>query len=88
MLGSNPSADSGAKTRLGFGGTLSPSGETSFTGIGIKAINPRGLGTEPPGKRPPLSSSSTRFVRAACSQLSFFRRIHVSAFNFCTSLFR
>ena len=28
------------------------------------------------------------FVRAALSQLPFFRRIHVSAFNFCKSLFR
>ena len=46
LLGSNPSADSGAKTKLGFGETLSPSGEAYATGIGIKAINPRGLGTE------------------------------------------
>ena len=51
MLGSNLSADSGAKTRLGFGETLSPSGlKTDATGIGIKAINPRGLGTESPEK--------------------------------------
>jgi hypothetical protein len=31
---------------------------------------------------------STHFVRSAHSQLPFFRQIHVSAFNFCTSLFR
>src|ERR1700722_9650112 len=43
--GCNLSADSGAKTRLGLGETLSPSGELYSTGIGIKAINPRGLGS-------------------------------------------
>ncbi len=31
---------------------------------------------------------STVFVDSAPSQISLFRRIHVSAFNFCMSLFR
>jgi hypothetical protein len=31
---------------------------------------------------------STRFVRSAHSQIPFFRRMHVSALNFCMSLFR
>jgi hypothetical protein len=44
LRGRKLSADSGAKTRLGFGETLSPSGELDSPGIGIKAINPRGLG--------------------------------------------
>jgi hypothetical protein len=30
----------------------------------------------------------TRFVRSAHSQIPFFRRTHVSALNFCISLFR
>jgi hypothetical protein len=80
------SADSGAKTRLGLGETLSPSGELYSTGIGIKAINPRGLGTESPDKLPPMQV--IRFVRSAHFQIPIFRRTHVSAFNFCKSLFR
>ena len=86
LLGSNLSADSGAKTRLGFGEQAEPQQQTSFTGIGIKAINPRGLGTESPERIPPLLS--THFVRSAHSQIPLFRRTHVSAFNFCMSLFR
>jgi hypothetical protein len=31
---------------------------------------------------------STGFADSAPSQISLFRRIHVSAFNFCMSLFR
>jgi hypothetical protein len=31
---------------------------------------------------------STGFVDSAPSQISLFRRIHVSALNFCMSLFR
>jgi hypothetical protein len=48
MLGSKLSADSGAKTRLGFSAELSPSREGDSTGIGMSAINPRGVGTESP----------------------------------------
>jgi len=33
LLGSKLSADSGAKTRLGFGETLSPSGELDSLGL-------------------------------------------------------
>ena len=84
-MGSKLSADSGAKTRLGFGEKSSPSGETYFTGIGIDAINPWGLGTESPEKS---LSFASRFVRSAHSQIPFFRRTHVSALNFCMSLFR
>jgi hypothetical protein len=86
MLGSKLSADSGAKTRLGFRAKLDPSIEF-IPGIGISAINPRGLGTASPGETfSPLLS--TRFVRSAHSEIPFFRRTHVSAFNFCMSLFR
>ena len=49
MLGSNPSADSGAKTKLGVQWTLSPSSKL-MNWDGMKAINPRGLGTESPEK--------------------------------------
>ena len=47
LLGSKLSADSGAKTRLGRSSELSPR-QIYFAGIGIDAINPRGLGTESP----------------------------------------
>ena len=49
MLGSNPSADSGAKTKLGVQWTLSPSSKL-MNWDGMKAINPRGLGTDSPEK--------------------------------------
>ena len=39
-----------------------------------------------PRKLPSFLSS--RLVRSAHFQLPFFRRMHVSAFNFCMSLFR
>jgi hypothetical protein len=39
-----------------------------------------------PRELPPLLL--TRFVRSAQSQIPFFRRTHVSALNFCISLFR
>jgi len=65
---------------------LRPSGETAKTGIGIKAINPRGLGTESPEKI--VSLRFSRIVLSAHSQFRFFRPIHVSAFNFRMSLFR
>ena len=48
MLGSKLSADSGAKTRLGFSVRLAPAAKLIQTGIGITAINPRGVGTESP----------------------------------------
>jgi hypothetical protein len=35
-----------------------------------------------------LLSQSTRFVRSALAQIPLFRRTHVSALNFCKSLFR
>jgi len=54
--------------------------------MAIKAKNPRGLGTESPEKLAPFLL--TRFVDSAPTQMSLFRRIHVSAFNFCMSLFR
>jgi hypothetical protein len=63
LLGSKLSTDSGAKTRLGFGEELSPS-RTRFTGIGICAINPRGLGTESPEKRSPFFIDSLRPYRS------------------------
>jgi hypothetical protein len=47
LLGSNLSASSGAKTRLGFGENRAPA-VNLIPGIGIRAINPRGLGTESP----------------------------------------
>ncbi len=86
LLGSNLSADSGAKTRLGFGAKPSLSREVDSTGIGISAKNPRGVGTESPTKTPPLLR--THFVGSIHSQLPLFRRTHVSALNICTSLFR
>src|SRR5579863_419008 len=63
LQGCNLSADSGAKTRLGLGEILSPSSELYSTGIGRKAINPRGLGTASPGTF--LSYWLIRFVRSA-----------------------
>ena len=44
LLGSNPSAEAGTKTEEGD--YLLPS--FNLFGIGIQAINPRGLGTESP----------------------------------------
>jgi len=85
LLGSNLSADSGAKTRLGLGYEAGLQQENQSIGIGIKAQNPRGLGTESPG-RSLLSLLSFRLIRS--SAVPLFRRTHISAFNFCMSLFR
>jgi hypothetical protein len=48
---------------------------------------PVSYSTESPDKRFSLYSS-THFADSAPSQISLFRRIHVSALNFCMSLFR
>jgi len=64
LQGCNLSADSGAKTRLGLGETLNPSGELYSTGIGIKAINPRGLGTASPEKPSSYANDSFRPIRS------------------------
>jgi len=68
MLGSKLSADSGAKTRLGFRAKLDPSIEF-IPGIGISAINPRGSGDSVP-RRNVLSLLSTRFVHYSASWAS------------------
>jgi len=44
LPGGNLSADFGAKTRLGPAPAV-PSNKFTSTGIGINALNPRGLGT-------------------------------------------
>lgn len=86
LLGSKLSTDSGTKTRLGFSAQSCAPALSSFAGIGISATNPRGLGMESPEKHSPFSS--TRFVQSAHSEIPLFRRTHVSALNFCMSLFR
>jgi hypothetical protein len=53
LLGSNLSADSGAKTTPGF--SKLGSGARLFTGIGIKALNPRGRGDGVPTQTSLLS---------------------------------
>ncbi len=86
LLRSKLSADSGAKTRLGLGKELSPSGNPDSSGIGIKAINPRGLGTESPENIPPCDELVSSVPLSTTVPL--FRQTHVSALNFCMSLFR
>ena len=78
----------GAKTRLGFGEEPKPPAAVKLISLGlaIKRKNPWGLGTESPEELPPLLL--TGFADSAPSQISLFRRIHVSALNFCMSLFR
>ena len=85
LLGSTLSADSGAKTKLGFSVELSPSYKVHSLGLASKRKIPEVWGQRPQRN---VFLISTRFVRSAHSQLPFFRRTHVSAFNFCTSLFR
>jgi hypothetical protein len=80
LLGSKLSADSGAKTRLG------PAPANKPRLIGIEAINPRAGDRVPRRKSTPLSIDS--FRASAHSEISFFRRKHVSALNCCMSLFR
>jgi hypothetical protein len=86
LLGSNLSADSGAKTRLGVGFELSPSRKTINWDWHQQRKIPGVWGQSPQANVAPFLS--TRFVRAAHSQIPHFRRIHVSALNFCKSLFR
>jgi hypothetical protein len=85
LLGSNLSADSGAKNQT-RGGFPRPAFRTQTTGIGSKALNPRGLGTESPGSVPffllgPLSVPLIQRCRS-------FVGTHISALNFRMSLFR
>ena len=86
MLGSKLSADSEAKTRLGLSVRLAPAAKLIQLGLASNAINPRGVGTESPTKRSPF----LKFISSVPlhTALPLFRRIHVSAFNFCKSLFR
>src|SRR5580658_6854084 len=89
LLGSNLSADTGAKTRLGpVQSWLQLVPPSSFllppSWDWPEALNPRGLGTESPG----FTSSIILFVDLRSFAAPFFRRTHVSAFNFCKSLFR
>jgi hypothetical protein len=84
MLGSNLSAHFRGQDQAGAG-EPSPSKTSSATGIGINAKNPRGLGTEPPEKTAPSYGLVSSFPLIS---IPFFRRRHVSAFNFCMSLFR
>ena len=86
LRGRKPSADSGAKTRLGFGETLSPSDELDSLGLASTRKIPGAWGQSPQKNIAPLLS--TGFADSAPSQISLFRRIHVSALNFCMSLFR
>jgi hypothetical protein len=85
LLGSNPSADSGAKTKLG----------PVRTGPGNEIINwdwHQSDKSQEPGDGVPREKSS--FYKCFDSSiplsasLPFFRRKHVSALNFCMSLFR
>ena len=62
MLGSKLSADSGAKTMLGFRERWAPARTEIHDWDGIKAINPRGLGTESPEK---ILLLTTRFASSA-----------------------
>ena len=48
---------------------------------------PVSYSTESPENVPPYILS-THFVGSALAQIPFFRQMHVSALNFCMSLFR
>lgn len=69
LLGSNPSANSGAKTRREAGHR--PSRLLELKRLGL-ALNPRGLGTESPGSVPFLLLGF--FVSSAHSSMPLFRR--------------
>jgi hypothetical protein len=85
MLGSKLSADSGAKP--GWGSVkIEPQHQGLLLWDWHQRDKSQGCGDGVPTK---LSSFlKIHFVRSAPSQLPLFRRIHVSAFNLCTSLFR
>jgi hypothetical protein len=86
MLGSKLSADSGAKTRLGFRAKLDPQHRVHSWDWHQRDKSQESGDSVPRETFSPLLS--TRFVRSAHSEIPFFRRTHVSAFNFCMSLFR
>jgi hypothetical protein len=79
LLERNPSADSGAKTSLGFGESRSLAANI-IDWDWHQAINPRGLGTESPEVTSLLSSTISSIPLSFT--VPIFRRTHVSAFNF------
>ena len=85
LPGGNLSVDSGAKTRLGFSERWA-SAACELHELGWHPSDKsQGRWGRSPQKR---FSFYDRFVCSAHFRFPFFRRTHVSAFNFCKSLFR
>src|SRR5262249_7764021 len=83
-LGSNLSADSAGKTRLGPV-ELTPATEL-INWDWHQSVKSQGAGDGVPSVC--LLSYQARFVRLALQLIPLFRRTHVSVLHFCMSLFR